>query len=92
MSAGKDRPSAVCGAAQGRWWPGAWLWLAHTASSAQHRITPLLHGNSCSVALGGHMYPIGHASLTDYTIFTANRYRKTGPETVQEQLAANKSS
>lgn len=92
MSVGKDRPSAVCGAARGRWWLGVWLWLAHTASSTQNHIAPLLHRNSCSVALGGHMYPIGRASLRDYTLFTANRYRKTGPETVQEQLAANESS
>lgn len=70
---------------------GVWLWLAR-ASSARHRITPLPHGNSCCVATGGHMYPIGRASLRDYTIFTANRYRKTGPETLQEQLAANESS
>lgn len=61
-----------------------------TMRAAPHRTSPAR--NSCSVALGGRMYPIGRASLRDYTIFTANRYRKTWPETAQEQLAANESS
>lgn len=39
VSAGKDRPSAGCGAARGRWWPGAWLRLARTAASARRHIT-----------------------------------------------------
>lgn len=32
------------------------------------------------------------ASLRDYPAFTANRCRKTGPETAQQQLAANECS
>ena len=58
----------------------------HPCRTAAHR------SRSGSAAPGGHTYPVGRASLRDYTIFTANRYSKTGPETVQEQLAANESS
>lgn len=63
---------------------GTWLCLARGT------ITPPLRHLSCPGAPGRHTDPIP-ASLRDYSVFTANRCRKTGPETAQQQLAANES-
>lgn len=86
--------------------PGNHTWLAVSPLWVRMALSPQGHGDLAVSGSGTSHLSCGTcpapepradtgaipASLRDYTVFTANRCRKTGPETAQQQLAANERS